>query len=683
MMQQVATQRSQIAALPESKSGSESQSGSDFLLSVGDTTEIQPSGKGQSFSAVFQQEQNGNQQVAPDRQLHGKGKSAPQDTTAEGSTTGNEPTVSAKPAKTDDRIDVIAKEQVDKVVAEPDEESLIVQDESELPIASVLADLAPPQVDETDYLALVDAIRAFEEKVAKGKEQSQLLSDDLTTDPVAMPGKIEDIDGELTILPTEVGGALGEQQLLTDLRAWLDEMIVGESPEAVEATPLQQMHAAESILSDMLALANKVKEFSVEEASASTEDLAAATLLDTDIAVDAEATEEPTALALAAELLKGLPGNQDGQYSTGESSEGEISELNITLNTLDSDPDAEDISLALDSAENTEPAIDEEMLNQAKLLVGLMVLAQKSQDANTSADSSVSDSTTTTNTTDPMTAMLAQASDKVLEQLAQVMTDSVSQVNPDLTETQLSQLRGQLVTGMEEIRSQLKQGHEPAIDLTALVNQVVKEVAPDSNNGTVVSVMQDIEQVSQLASAATMNPRQEQELTELLTATRDVIVQEARHQHSDTMKSLQQQAALDKPVPIHQPQGQQQMAEKIRWMVNARQSMAEIRLDPPELGSMQVRLNITGDTASVNFIVQSQHAKDVLADAMPRLREMFADQGIDLGESFVNQQGSEQASDEQFADSNTGGFADEEFEDNQVHETRVVRPANGLIDDYV
>ena len=125
------------------------------------------------------------------------------------------------------------------------------------------------------------------------------------------------------------------------------------------------------------------------------------------------------------------------------------------------------------------------------------------------------------------------------------------------------------------------------------------------------------------------------------------------------------------------------IAEKIRWMVNGRQSMAEIRLDPPEMGSMQIRLNVSGDSASVSFVVQSQQAKEALNEAMPRLRDMFSEQGLDLGESFVSQQNSGEAGDGEFADQQGGGFGESADEETKSQETHVVRPANGLIDDYV
>ena len=66
----------------------------------------------------------------------------------------------------------------------------------------------------------------------------------------------------------------------------------------------------------------------------------------------------------------------------------------------------------------------------------------------------------------------------------------------------------------------------------------------------------------------------------------------------------------------------------------------DIRLDPPELGRLQIRLNVGGDGATVHFTVANQQARDVIEQSMPRLREMLAQQGVQLGDSSVQQQSS-------------------------------------------
>jgi flagellar hook-length control protein FliK len=127
-------------------------------------------------------------------------------------------------------------------------------------------------------------------------------------------------------------------------------------------------------------------------------------------------------------------------------------------------------------------------------------------------------------------------------------------------------------------------------------------------------------------------------------------------------------------------------------MVNARNTMAEIRLDPPELGSMQVRVNVSGEAASVSFVVQSQQAKDALADAMPKLRDMLAEQGIELGDAQVrkdNSSGNENG--QQLAGENKQGHGDgnrgendgsDDLDGTRVIEQSVTRASKGGIDFY-
>ena len=81
-----------------------------------------------------------------------------------------------------------------------------------------------------------------------------------------------------------------------------------------------------------------------------------------------------------------------------------------------------------------------------------------------------------------------------------------------------------------------------------------------------------------------------------------------------------------------------QLKERINMMVRQNIQVAEIRLDPADLGQMQIRVNLQQDQATVQFIVQQQHAKELLEQQMPRLREMMQQQGIQLGEGNVQQQ---------------------------------------------
>lgn len=86
--------------------------------------------------------------------------------------------------------------------------------------------------------------------------------------------------------------------------------------------------------------------------------------------------------------------------------------------------------------------------------------------------------------------------------------------------------------------------------------------------------------------------------------------------------------------------------DKVMLMISQKLQQFDITLDPPELGNMQVRVNLQGEQAVVNFLVQSQQTKDALEQNMNKLREMLAEQGVDVGDANVDHQ-SQQSSDEE------------------------------------
>ena len=64
-------------------------------------------------------------------------------------------------------------------------------------------------------------------------------------------------------------------------------------------------------------------------------------------------------------------------------------------------------------------------------------------------------------------------------------------------------------------------------------------------------------------------------------------------------------------------------------MVSNGIQQAEIRLDPPELGHLTVKIQIQGDQTQVQFHVAQSQTRDIVEQAMPRLRDMLAQEGLD------------------------------------------------------
>ncbi|WP_163935820.1 flagellar hook-length control protein FliK [Paraferrimonas sp. SM1919] len=82
---------------------------------------------------------------------------------------------------------------------------------------------------------------------------------------------------------------------------------------------------------------------------------------------------------------------------------------------------------------------------------------------------------------------------------------------------------------------------------------------------------------------------------------------------------------------------------QIKLMIQQATNQAEIKLDPPELGSMVIRLQVQGDQTQVQFQVQHQHTKELLEQSLERLKGMLEQQGLSLADTHV---GRDQGSDE-------------------------------------
>lgn len=134
------------------------------------------------------------------------------------------------------------------------------------------------------------------------------------------------------------------------------------------------------------------------------------------------------------------------------------------------------------------------------------------------------------------------------------------------------------------------------------------------------------------------------------------------------------QAAQQPPLLLNREMASEQMAERLQMMMSKNLKHVDIRLDPPELGRLQIRMNMNGDHTTVHFTVANHQARDVIEQSMPRLREMLAQQGVQLGETSVQQQSAGQQQARYTADGDAqsgqlarnGSYLDEENLDTDV-----------------
>ena len=135
------------------------------------------------------------------------------------------------------------------------------------------------------------------------------------------------------------------------------------------------------------------------------------------------------------------------------------------------------------------------------------------------------------------------------------------------------------------------------------------------------------------------------------------------------LASMQNGLRSTAPVQMQMPPGTpptsknwgKAVADKVYIAASQNLRVANIHLDPPELGALQIRLQVTGPDQQMSVSFTSPHAsvRDTLEQQLPRLREMLEEQGINLGESSVNDQrdGSGQMAGDGES-KNSGGYAD-------------------------
>lgn len=90
------------------------------------------------------------------------------------------------------------------------------------------------------------------------------------------------------------------------------------------------------------------------------------------------------------------------------------------------------------------------------------------------------------------------------------------------------------------------------------------------------------------------------------------------------------------PAPLGSTAWDNQVSQKVVWMVGGADQTASLTLNPPDLGPVQVVLNVNNDQATVAFSSATPEVRAALENAMPRLREMLSDAGVTLGQASVN-----------------------------------------------
>ncbi len=89
-------------------------------------------------------------------------------------------------------------------------------------------------------------------------------------------------------------------------------------------------------------------------------------------------------------------------------------------------------------------------------------------------------------------------------------------------------------------------------------------------------------------------------------------------------------------TPLGTPGWSEDVGNKLVWMAGADHQQADLVLTPPNMGRIEVSITVKNEQATANFVAANSEVRDALEQSLPRLREMFANVGISLGQANVS-----------------------------------------------
>lgn len=92
---------------------------------------------------------------------------------------------------------------------------------------------------------------------------------------------------------------------------------------------------------------------------------------------------------------------------------------------------------------------------------------------------------------------------------------------------------------------------------------------------------------------------------------------------------------LDTRLPLHSPRFAEGFGQQVVVLTQHGIQQAQMTLNPPDLGPVDVRITVSQDQASVQIAAASVAAREVIQDALPKLRELMDQSGVRLNDAGV------------------------------------------------
>lgn len=137
-------------------------------------------------------------------------------------------------------------------------------------------------------------------------------------------------------------------------------------------------------------------------------------------------------------------------------------------------------------------------------------------------------------------------------------------------------------------------------------------------------------------------------------------------------------------LPISHNEWPAALGHRLLWAVGEGMQKAEISVSPQDMGPINVHIRVENDKTEIRFTAAHAQTREALEASIPRLRDMFSQQGLNLSQAQVSSQNSHDTRGRQ-PDANPATSNPSNADGTETQEPERARPMQwrrGLVDDY-
>jgi len=88
-------------------------------------------------------------------------------------------------------------------------------------------------------------------------------------------------------------------------------------------------------------------------------------------------------------------------------------------------------------------------------------------------------------------------------------------------------------------------------------------------------------------------------------------------------------------VPLRNSGWADELGSRISWMVRQDVQSASVKLNPPHLGPLEIKVSLVNDQVNVSFTAHHAPVREALDASLPRLRDILGSSGLQLGDANI------------------------------------------------